>query len=155
MKKLIYAITAAVMLSILLPKAQSEDLKDNGGVISLRGQAQLFEQDKAEDMKRVQRDQSPIARDYLHQPPLIPHQTRNYKINTNSNKCLSCHSWKNYRKSGATKISMTHFETRDRQQLSDVSPRRYFCTQCHVTQADAEPLIANDFKPVEELSGGK
>ena len=153
MKKLVSMIFSLLTIGIISTVAITAEEKDNnGGLVSLRGNAELFEQKNAEDMKRVQRDQSPIARDYLHQPPLIPHQTRNYKINTQSNKCLSCHNWKNYRKAGATKISMTHFETRDGQQLSDVSPRRYFCNQCHVTQADAKPLVENQFKPVDELT---
>jgi len=126
--------------------------EDNpGGLRSLRGDTPLATQKTAEEIKHVQRDTSPIPRDYLHQPPLIPHQIRNYQIDNKSNKCLSCHSWKNYKKAGATKISLTHFETRDGQQLSDVSPRRYFCTQCHVPQADAKPLVENNFKPVDEL----
>jgi cytochrome c-type protein NapB len=29
--------------------------------------------------------------------------------------------------------------------LADVSPRRYFCTECHVPQADVEPLVGNTF----------
>ena len=32
------------------------------------------------------------ARNYPMQPPVIPHQTRNYEVNLNSNKCMSCHS---------------------------------------------------------------
>lgn len=153
MKQLISFIIGASLISVFVGAellAQNKD--DNGGLISLRGNTEISEVKKSEEMKRVQRDQSPIGRDYLHQPPLIPHQIRNYQVNLQSNKCLSCHSWKNYRKAGATKISMTHYETRDGQQLSAVSPRRYFCVQCHATQADAKPLIKNDFKPVDELN---
>jgi cytochrome c-type protein NapB len=32
-----------------------------------------------------------------------------------------------------------------------VSPRRYFCTQCHVVQTDAKPLVGSDFLDVDEL----
>jgi cytochrome c-type protein NapB len=63
----------------------------------------------------------------------------------------TCHGWKYARETGATKISLTHFETRDGKTLSDVSPRRYFCSQCHVTQADAPELVDNTFKSVESL----
>ena len=31
--------------------------------------------------------------------------------------------------------------------MSSVSPNRYFCNQCHVSQTDAKPLIGNTFKP--------
>ncbi|MCP5207754.1 MAG: nitrate reductase cytochrome c-type subunit [Hahellaceae bacterium] len=123
-----------------------------GGVQSLRGAEELDSNNAAEEMKRIPRDRATFERDYLHQPPLIPHQVRGYQVDLNSNKCLSCHSWTNYKTSGATKVSLTHFDTRDGQQLSDVSPRRYFCMQCHVPQADAKPLVDNSFKSVDALS---
>ena len=81
----------------------------------------------------------------------MPHQICGYRVNKDSNKCLTCHGWKYARETGATKISLTHFETRDGKTLSEVSPRRYFCSQCHVTQADAPELVDNTFKPVESL----
>ena len=34
---------------------------------------------------------------------------------------------------------------RDGQILADVTPRRYFCTACHVQQTDARPLVPNTF----------
>jgi len=125
---------------------------DIGGVQSLRGSVELDANNTSEELKRVPRDRETFERDYLHQPPLIPHQIRGYRIDINSNKCLSCHSWHNYKKSGATKISLTHFDTRDGQQLSDVSPRRYFCNQCHAPQSDAKPLVKNNFIPVGPLA---
>ncbi|MEF1340261.1 nitrate reductase cytochrome c-type subunit, partial [Vibrio rotiferianus] len=35
--------------------------------------------------------------------------------------------------------------------LADMSPRRYFCLQCHVPQANAKPLVENKFKSVDAL----
>ena len=43
-----------------------------------------------------------------------------------------------YKESGATKVSITHFKDRDGRELSNISPRRYFCTQCHVPQTNAK-----------------
>ena len=40
---------------------------------------------------------------------------------------------------------------RDFQTLASVSPRRYFCTQCHVPQTDAEPPIENGFVDIDTL----
>ena len=40
-------------------------------------------------------------------------------------------------------ISVTHYMTREGQMIADVSPRRYFCTACHVPQADVQPLVEN------------
>jgi len=143
------SVSLYAMLSAM--NAFTQDENTNGGVTSLRGNVDLSTQKQPEELKIVPKDRESFARDYLHQPPLIPHQTRDYKINTHNNKCLFCHSWDNYRASGATKISMTHFETRDGKQLSDISPRRYFCTQCHVTQADAKPIVENEFQPIKKL----
>jgi nitrate reductase (cytochrome), electron transfer subunit len=48
-------------------------------------------------------------------------------------------------------ISITHFMDRDLQTLASVSARRYFCTQCHVPQTDAEPVIENQFVDIDTL----
>jgi len=120
-------------------------------VQSLRGAMDIEDPSAPVDIKKVQPDRDPIPRDYVQQPPLIPHKIDNYKITLKFNKCLTCHSWKNYKRYGATKISQTHFEDRDANVLANVSARRYFCTQCHVPQVDAKPLVENEFKPVEAL----
>jgi cytochrome c-type protein NapB len=98
-------------------------------------------------MTRWERDQAPIARAFVHQPPLIPHTVEGYTVNLKVNKCLTCHSWSNYQQAKATKISQTHFTDRDGNDLASISARRYFCTQCHVPQADANPLVENTFTP--------
>ena len=123
----------------------------NGGQSSLRGLIELDVTRPADAFKKIPRDRAPYASAYVYQPPLIPHQIRHYELSTNANKCLSCHSFKNARESGATKISVTHYATREGQVLSDVSPRRYFCLQCHVPQVAADALIENTFKPVDSL----
>jgi cytochrome c-type protein NapB len=123
----------------------------SGGQASLRGLTPLNVARKADPFKRVIKDRSPYVSDYVYQPPLVPHNIRGYEISTNANKCLSCHSFKRAVESGATKISVTHYVTREGLVLSDVSPRRYFCLQCHVTQADTGLLIENNFKRVDSL----
>ncbi|MDX2367314.1 MAG: nitrate reductase cytochrome c-type subunit [Colwellia sp.] len=131
--------------------AQDQEKFNSGGLETIRGATSIDETRKSEALKRVPKDRNPIARNYVHQPPVVPHQTRGYRVDKNSNKCLTCHGWKYAAETGATKVSLTHFETRDGKVLSDVSPRRYFCSQCHVTQADARPLVENTFKPVDSL----
>lgn len=118
---------------------------------SLRGSTDIDAASNAVDIKRNINDKGPIARDYLQQPPLIPHKIDGYTINMKFNKCLTCHSWANYQKSGSTKVSQTHFSGRDGEVLSNISPRRYFCVQCHVPQADAVPLVENQFEPVSTI----
>ncbi len=120
---------------------------------SLRGVQQLDEASSVPEMKQYQKDGEVIARDYIQQPPLIPHKIEGYQINAKFNKCLSCHSWNNYKESGATKISQTHFEDRDKHVLANVSARRYFCTQCHVPQAQTKPLVENTFQPIQAITG--
>lgn len=153
MKRVVIAlISVAVLFTGVL---QAEDAVNSnpggiGGVESLRGASELETTRPADSFKRFPRDHS-LESDYVYQPPLVPHTIRNYEVSLNANKCLSCHSWKNAKEMGATKISVTHYVNREDQVLSDVSPRRYFCLQCHVPQADAKPLVGNDFQRVDSL----
>jgi len=134
----IIMITASLAMAL---SVQAYQEVTSGGLETIRGIAKINETKSAEALKRVIKDKNPIQRNYVHQPPVVPHQTRGYRVNKDSNKCLTCHGWKYARETGATKISLTHFETRDGKTLSDVSPRRYFCSQCHVTQADAPEVM--------------
>jgi len=122
-------------------------------ISSLRGITDIDQNSSAPSAKIYNKDGEPIARDYVQQPPLVPHKIQNYRVNLKSNKCMSCHSWSNYREAGATKISQTHFEDRNKHVLANVSARRYFCTQCHVPQVSAKPLVENYFQPVTAITG--
>lgn len=157
-KFLIALMSAGVLLvSAVMPNSpvNAEESLDNpggiGGLSSLRGATPLEDTRPADSFKRYPRDHLTLESDYVYQPPLIPHSVRGYHTSLNVNKCLSCHSWKNAKEMGATKISVTHYENRDDQVLADMSPRRYFCLQCHVPQADAKPLVENDFQRVDSL----
>lgn len=160
MKKLIMAWLAACALlfttapQVLAQGASHVPLSHNlggiGGVASLRGMSEIETTRPADEFKRYPRDHH-LDSSYVYQPPLVPHTIRNYEVSLNANKCLSCHSWKNAKEMGATKISVTHYVNREDQVLSDVSPRRYFCLQCHVPQADAKPLVDNRFQSVDSL----
>lgn len=48
-------------------------------------------------------------------------------------------------------ISITHHMDRDGQFLADVSPRRYFCNQCHVPQTEVAPLVDNTFIDIDTI----
>lgn len=93
-------------------------------------------------------------RAYPEQPPVIPHSIEGYQLSVNTNRCQSCHKREFTQGSGAPMISVTHYMTREGQMLADVSPRRYFCTACHVPQADTQPLIGNTFTDMSELGVG-
>ena len=120
-------------------------------VESLRGPTAIPEESTPPMLKNYPKERTRPDLQYIGQPPLIPHSIRGYEITAKSNKCLMCHSWENAVTMNATRISITHFMDRDGKVLADVSPTRYFCTQCHVPQVNARPLIPSDFKPVESL----
>ncbi|MGD8594305.1 MAG: nitrate reductase cytochrome c-type subunit [Gammaproteobacteria bacterium] len=140
--KMLLGLIVCLVATIAL--AETKSLRGNHSVDSPSGNAQI---------KHWQDDKEPITRDYIQQPPLIPHSVESYRINLKFNKCLTCHSWANYKEAKATKISQTHFEDREGQVLANVSARRYFCLQCHVPQVDAKPLIENEFEPVQAITG--
>ena len=91
------------------------------------------------------------VRNWPEQPPVIPHQIDNYQIDLNANRCLTCHSRTAVEVSQAPMVSVTHFQNREGQVLAAVTPRRYFCTQCHVPQTDVQPIVGNDFKDVDTM----
>jgi cytochrome c-type protein NapB len=93
-------------------------------------------------------------RNYPEQPPVIPHSIENYQLTVNTNRCLDCHRRQYTEASGAPMISVTHFMDRDGQILADVTPRRYFCTECHVQQTDAKPLVPNTFEDMSAIGNG-
>ncbi|WP_064607279.1 nitrate reductase cytochrome c-type subunit [Photobacterium sp. J15] len=116
-------------------------------VTSLRGDQEIGANNEVATIKQVPKKQDRLALDYVNQPPLIPHSTDQVQINPSNNGCLECHDVDKYRKAGAPRVSPTHYMDRDNKMLGDVAPRRYFCLQCHVTQADAAPMVENTFEP--------
>lgn len=113
--------------------------------------APINEEATAEPIADVVNSDVRQVRNYPDQPPIIPHKTDNYQIDLDANKCLTCHSRTAVEVSQAPMISVTHFMDREGQTLATVSPRRYFCTQCHITQTDAKPLVANTFVDVDAV----
>ena len=91
------------------------------------------------------------VRNYPEQPPVIPHKIEGYQVDLRVNKCLTCHSRQAIAESQAPMVSITHFMDRDGQFLASVSPRRYFCNQCHVPQHLAKPWLGNTFVDVDTL----
>jgi len=90
-------------------------------------------------------------RAYPMQPPTIPHQIDHYQVDRYANKCLTCHSRHRVQESQAPMVSVTHYMNREGNFLAQISPRRYFCNQCHVPQTLARPLVANRFEPIDRL----
>jgi cytochrome c-type protein NapB len=85
------------------------------------------------------------------QPPTIPHKIDGYQVDRNVNACLGCHSRGRAPVTQAVAVSVSHYMDRDGNFLAEISPRRYFCEQCHVPQVDAKPLVGNSFVDVDEI----
>jgi cytochrome c-type protein NapB len=142
MKKLnIILMPLLLLASFVLASDNIATLR--GGPISEEAQPPKIADVDNRDIKR--------ARNYPMQPPTIPHHIRDYRVDLNSNKCLSCHSRKQTAQSQAPMISVTHYMDREGNFLADVSPRRYFCEQCHVVQTNAKLLVGSDFKDIDQL----
>lgn len=120
-------------------------------VPELSGPSDPMENVQADPIPRWVTDDVRQMRAYPEQPPVIPHSIQGYQLSVNTNRCMSCHNREFTQGSGAPMISVTHFMTREGQMLADVSPRRYFCTACHVPQADVSPLIDNTFVDMIDL----
>ncbi len=95
------------------------------------------------DIKRV--------RNYAMQPPVIPHKIDGYQLDKNANRCMFCHARTKTQESQAPMISVSHYMDRDGNFLAELSPRRYFCLQCHVSQVPQNPLVENRFVDVDTM----
>ena len=119
----------------------------------LRGSTPLNEEGPAAPMLPLRNSSEKEVRNYPEQPPVIPHTTDGYQIDLNGNKCLSCHARARTGESQAPMVSITHFMDREGQFLASVSPRRFFCTECHVPQSTAKPPIVNEFLDIDSVLG--
>ena len=145
MKRDLVLLAAAALAASLSTFAMAQTFS------ALRGPTPLNQEGPAEPMTPEMNTSEREARNYPEQPPVIPHSTEGYEVSIHANKCLSCHARSRTRESQAPMISITHFMDRDGQVLASVTPRRYFCTQCHVTQADVDPLVDNTFQDIDSL----
>ncbi len=117
----------------------------------LRGPAPLDDEGPAPPMAPMRNTAEKEVRNYPEQPPVIPHSIDGYQIDLNGNKCLSCHARARTAESQAPMVSITHFMDRDGQFLASVSPRRFFCTECHVPQSTSNPPVSNDFVDIDTI----
>ncbi|MGH1349304.1 MAG: nitrate reductase cytochrome c-type subunit [Methyloligellaceae bacterium] len=150
MKRLIANLPLALGLTLgLFIMTGTITMADN--IATLRGKAALTKENSAPPMRPMKNTDEKQVRNYPEQPPVIPHTIEGYQIDRRGNKCLSCHARARTGESQAPMVSITHFMDRDGQFLASVSPRRYFCNQCHVPQRDVKPLVENDFVDIDTL----
>jgi cytochrome c-type protein NapB len=143
-------VTAILALVLSLGATISLAQDDPQNIATLRNAAIDAEPDPAK-IARVENKDIKRKRAYPMQPPTVPHKTDDYQLDLNVNKCMSCHSRRRSEDSQAPMVSVTHYQDRDGNFLADVSPRRYFCEQCHVTQTEVKPLVENEFVDIDEL----
>lgn len=140
----LFALPVGLSLAADYPlDAPAPDGRRPGGTISQELPAPVIPNDENKDLKR--------ERNYPEQPPTIPHSIRGYQVTANANKCLACHSRANSALTQAPMVSITHYMDRDGQVLAAVSPRRYFCVQCHVPQKEVKPLVENGFRTIDDV----
>lgn len=140
-------------LAVLL-LASGACLAQTGLTDAMRGPTPIADEPKPPPLGNPENKDLKRERSYAMQPPTIPHKIDNYQVDLNTNKCLSCHSRNRVAQSQAVAVSVSHYMDRDGNFLAEVSPRRYFCEQCHVVQMDAKPLVDNTFQDVDVLLQG-
>ncbi len=143
-KASIIAVLALVYSLVFVAVAADE-------IATLRGGTPINEEPFPDPIPQVIDGDIKTKRNYPMQPPLIPHDTRGYEINLQVNKCMSCHARRRTEESQAPMISVTHYMDRDSNFLAEVSPRRYFCQQCHVNQTAIRNVFDNEFQDMDEL----
>ncbi len=148
MKKLLALLFSCALLSAA---AQVTD----GHPPGLRGITPLDKEPTAPLMPKMVNDDIRKGRAFAMQPPVIPHQIENYQVDKSHNKCMTCHGRDRVADSQAPMVSVTHFMDRDNNFRSEISPRRYFCTQCHVAQMDVKAPVANTFVDAEKAAAEK
>ncbi|CAH2783976.1 MAG: Nitrate reductase cytochrome c550-type subunit [uncultured Caballeronia sp.] len=118
---------------------------------AMRGTTPIDEEARPPLIASIENKDVIRGRAYVQQPPTIPHKIDGYQLDKNANRCLACHARSHAAESGAVPIGVSHYLTRDNATLGSLLPRRYFCTQCHVPQADVKPLVGNTFKDAEDV----
>ena len=131
---------AVVVLGLCLSVQAVADLQ------SLRGgdiQATLA----APELLAYKKDKENIPRTFEQQPPLVPHLNEKYTIDLSTNKCLDCHMKQPGKdEAKSVEIPESHYLDRAGNKLAKPAGSRHFCTQCHVPQIDAQPLIGSNFE---------
>ena len=117
----------------------------------MRGPTAIADEPKPPPLGNPENKDVRRERAYSMQPPTIPHKIDNYQVDKNVNMCLACHSRGRAPLTQAVAVSVSHYMDRDGNFLAEISPRRYFCEQCHVAQIDAKPLVENRFEDVDEI----
>ncbi len=98
----------------------------------------------------------PYKKSYVTAPPMIPHSVEGMlPITAKRNMCLNCHLPQNAKALGVTPMPEDHFidNFEGGKKVRRVAGSRYFCTTCHVPQANLNPVIENKFESLKANAG--
>jgi cytochrome c-type protein NapB len=141
------AILASLLFAFAFPALAADALTD-----PMRGKAPILDEPTPPAMQAQENKDVRRVRSHPMQPPTIPHKIEGYQLDRDANRCLFCHSRSRIEETRAIPLSVTHYMDRDGNVRGDISPRRYFCTQCHVPQDEVKPLVENRFQDFETAS---
>jgi cytochrome c-type protein NapB len=136
----------ALVLALVLAAAAAAQHVDR-----MRGTTPILEESAPPPLVNPDNSDVRRVRNYAMQPPVVPHKIEGYQLDKNANRCMFCHARTRTEQSQAPMISVTHFQDRDGNHLAELSPRRYFCLQCHVPQVPMNPLVTNRFMDVDTM----
>jgi cytochrome c-type protein NapB len=116
-------------------------------ISSLRGASEIPATNASPELMKFIKDKENVARTFEEQPPVVPHESEKYTINLKENKCLECHMKQPGKdEAKSVEIPESHYLDRAGNKLAKPAGSRHFCTQCHVPQIDAQPLIGSNFE---------
>ena len=143
MKTIVTTLCAALAALLLTPQIALAEVN------SLRGESELTADSNEPARLRPMTERGGWKRTFKEQPPLIPHKIDKEQIDLKTNTCMKCHSEATYKQKKAPRVGDSHYVDREGKKLDKLSSRRYFCSQCHVLQLDAKPLVDNEFQSVK------
>ena len=143
-------VRGTIVSACLLAAAVTTVLAFADGLIDpLRGDVPTPDETRPPPLSNQENKDVRRVRSHPMQPPTIPHKIDGYQLDKSVNRCLFCHARTRIEETKAIPLSVTHYMDRDGNVRGDVSPRRYFCTQCHVPQDEVKPLVENRFEDFE------
>jgi cytochrome c-type protein NapB len=144
-------LVAAFVFAAGLAQAQAPAKAPSGMVDAMRGPVPLDKSTTPPPLVNQENKDMRRTRAFAMQPPTIPHRIDGYQVDKSANRCMFCHARTRIEESRAIPVSPTHYMDRDGTMRGDISPRRYFCTQCHVPQDEVKPLVANRYEDFDAV----
>ena len=147
-------VVLAVALALVAAVALAAQPGEPGLADPMRGPVPILDEPRPPPLQNQENKDVRRVRSHPMQPPTIPHKIEGYQLDRDVNRCLFCHARTRIEETRAIPLSVTHYMDRDGNVRGDVSPRRYFCTQCHVPQDEVKPLVDNRFEDFETAAAG-